>query len=547
MTSGGTTARSQQIEIAPLAERMNYLQALRVSFAFLVLGSGVFASDVVGATASDLLLPTAGYLLLSGAMEGLRRVDEGRGLRIIQLGLLVDGLFLVWSTYATGGISSPLRFLFYVHLIAVTLLASYRTGIKIAAWHSLLIFVMLYAQSSGVIEVREGIAAALPGEGPLFNRISFLYITGLWFVALATAISSSLNERELKRRKGDVEDLVTLASELENLTPPHDIAAALVKGVCESFGFKRGVVLAGAPDDMELLAYRGPGDYDSVSDGVDVIVTRAAEARGVQLVKKLDPDDDPRLSSVLPFATNVAVFPMTAEGRTIGVLAVEHPGGGRIERRVVDMVSQFALHGALSLQNAWLYEQVQKQAETDALTGLANRRTFQGVLEREISRATRNGEQLTLAMFDIDHFKDLNDTYGHQAGDEVLKKVAAALIEASRDFDTPARYGGEEFAVVLPSCSTRESLAVAERLRKSISEIADLPVPMTASAGVATFPTHAGEMEALIKAADEALYESKRAGRDRVTRSRRRARARKITREQVDPQTGSSVSGSEPT
>ncbi|MDQ4065430.1 MAG: GGDEF domain-containing protein, partial [Actinomycetota bacterium] len=166
-------------------------------------------------------------------------------------------------------------------------------------------------------------------------------------------------------------------------------------------------------------------------------------------------------------------------------------------------------------------------AETDALTGIANRRTFEATLEREMSRAARNGEQLTLAMFDIDHFKKLNDTYGHQLGDDVLKKVAAALVEASRDFDTPARYGGEEFAVVLPSCSARESLAVAERLRKSLSEIADVPVEITASSGVATFPQHAGDIEGLIKAADEALYESKRAGRDRVTRSRRRARARK--------------------
>lgn len=542
MTPGAMTARPQQVEIAPLAERMNYLQALRVSFALLVLGSGIFQAEVVGSTLGDLMLPTASYLLLSGAMEGLRRMDEGRGLRIVQLGLLVDGLYIVWSTYATGGISSPLRFLFYVHLIAVTLLASYRTGIKIAAWHSLLIFVMLYAQSSGVIDVREGVAAALPGDDPLFNQIAILYITGLWFVALATAVFSSLNERELKRRKGDVEDLVALASQLENLTAPGDIATALAESVCDSFGFKRGVVLGGTEEDMPLLAYRGPGEYDAVAGGVDSVVVRATEARTVQLVKKLDPDDDPRLSSVLPFATNVAVFPMTTEGRTLGVLAVEHAGGGRIERRVVDMVSQFALYGALSLQNAWLYEQVQKQAETDALTGLANRRTFQGVLEREMSRATRNGEQLTLAMFDIDHFKKLNDTYGHQLGDEVLKKVATALIEASRDFDTPARYGGEEFAVILPSCSTRESLAVAERLRKGISEIADLPVPITASAGVATFPTHAGEMDALIRAADEALYESKRAGRDRVTRSRRRARARKIATPQLDSPADSEAS-----
>lgn len=537
--AGASKATSVSVEIAPLAERMTYMQALRIAFAVLVLGASLVVSEVIGASFSDLIVGTAGYVLLSGTMEGLRRMDKGPGVRIVQLGLLVDGLYLAWVVYLTGGVLSPFRFLFYGHLIAVTLLASYRTGIKIAAWHSLLMLVVLYAQSSGVLEVREGIASALPGEGPIFNRFALFNITALWFVAIGTAVFSSLNERELKRRKGDVEDLVSMASALEEVATARDIGGTVLAHVCESFGFKRGAVLARNEEHLELLSYRGPGEPQPLKAGVDKVVEKAMADRVPQLVKKLDPEADARLAGLLPFAKNVAVFPMTAEGRSVGVLAVEHPGTiGKIERRVVNMVSQFAAYGALSLQNARLLQQVQKQAETDALTGLANRRTFEAALVREMSRAARNGEQLTLAMFDIDHFKSLNDTYGHQAGDEVLKKVATALVEASRDFDTPARYGGEEFAVILPSCSTRESLSVAERLRKSLSEIEGLPVAVTASSGVATFPTHAADMDSLIKAADEALYESKRAGRDRVTRSRRRARAKKAAlAELVDHET----------
>jgi diguanylate cyclase (GGDEF)-like protein len=105
-------------------------------------------------------------------------------------------------------------------------------------------------------------------------------------------------------------------------------------------------------------------------------------------------------------------------------------------------------------------------------------------------------------------------------GDEVLRQTGRALAHRCRDFDTPARYGGEEFAVILPACSPSESLVAADRLRTSISEL-ELSVPVTASAGVATYPTHASDVAGLIKAADEALYESKRAGRNRVTRSRR--------------------------
>lgn len=539
MTQGAGASKTTSVEIAPLAERMTYMQALRVAFAVLVLGAALAVSDVVGATFGDLIVGTAGYLLLSGTMEGLRRVDKGPGVKIVQLGVLIDGLYLAWVVYLTGGVLSPFRFLLYGHLIAVTLLASYRTGIKIAAWHSLLSFVVLYAQSSGALEVREGIAATLPTHGTFVNNAALFNIAVLWFVAIATAVFSSLNERELKRRKGDVEDLVSMASALEEVATAGEIGGTILAHVCESFGFKRGAVLAGSDGHLELLAYRGHGEPQPFKPGVDKIAKKAIAERRPQLVKRLDPEADARLASLLPFAKNVAIFPMTAEGQSVGVLAVEQPGKfGKIERRVVNMVSQFAAYGALSLQNARLLLQVQKLAETDALTGLANRRTFEAALTREMSRAARNGEQLTLAMFDIDNFKSLNDAYGHQAGDEVLKQVAAALVEVSRDFDTPARYGGEEFAVILPSCSTRESLAVAERLRKGLSEIDGLPVPVTASAGVATFPTHAGDIESLIKAADEALYESKRAGRDRVTRSRRRARAQQApSAELVDQDT----------
>jgi diguanylate cyclase (GGDEF)-like protein len=215
------------------------------------------------------------------------------------------------------------------------------------------------------------------------------------------------------------------------------------------------------------------------------------------------------------------VVPLFAEGQPLGVLAVEHgQKTRRIERRIVDMILQFASHGALALRNAWLMEQVQRMADTDGLTGIANRRAFQGMLERELSRAQRNGDPVTLVMLDVDRFKDLNDTHGHQAGDEVLKVVAASLVENCRDFDTPSRYGGEEFAVILPTCSSKESLIAGERLRKGIGD-AEGPLPVTASAGAATFPVHAGDAESLIKAADEALYESKRAGRNRLTRSRR--------------------------
>lgn len=433
--------------------------------------------------------------------------------------LLIDGIYLAWITYQTGGSDSPLQFLLYLHLIAVTLLAAHRTGLKIALWHALLFFVVFYAQAAEILDPIDQAAV----QGALSAR-SVLTVMGFFVFALGTAAFSSINERELRRRKVDLEALTAMAQGLENETDARGVAQTLLNNVCDSFGFQRGAVVAAANGgNPSLMAFRGPGEAPEAKPGVDSVMQRAWDSHETVLVKQLDPDADAQLSALMPFARNLVITPLFAEGQPLGVLAVEYtPGTGpRIERRVIAMIQQFSAHGALALRNAWLLEQVRKMADTDALTGVANRRTFEHVLEREVSRAGRNGEQVTLIMFDIDHFKSINDTHGHQMGDEVLKKVAATLAAGCRDFDVPARYGGEEFAIVLPSCSAKESLVVAERLRRSLGE-ADNPVPITASAGVATFPTHAADPERLIAAADEALYESKRAGRDRVTRSRRR-------------------------
>src|SRR5207245_4052528 len=128
------------------------------------------------------------------------------------------------------------------------------------------------------------------------------------------------------------------------------------------------------------------------------------------------------------------------------------------------MASQFASHAGLALQNAWLLDAVGRLAATDALTGLANRRTLETELDRAVARARRRRKPVSFVLLDVDHFKALNDTFGHQAGDEVLRDVARSLATQVRPEATVARYGGEEFAVLLPDCSAEEAVLVAERL-----------------------------------------------------------------------------------
>jgi diguanylate cyclase (GGDEF)-like protein len=221
------------------------------------------------------------------------------------------------------------------------------------------------------------------------------------------------------------------------------------------------------------------------------------------------------IEDVMPGARAVVVVPLAAEGHPIGALILEIPRLSAVDSRVRAMLEQFAVHAALALRNAWLLEQVQKLAETDPLTGIANRRVFETTLDREISRSARTGEQVSLLMFDIDHFKALNDKHGHDAGDLVLKAVAKVLASCSRNFDTVARYGGEEFGVVLADCSLADAFDTAERLRDMVSGLETIE-PITVSAGVASYPTHAGDRDDLVSVCDKALYESKSLGRNRV-------------------------------
>jgi diguanylate cyclase (GGDEF)-like protein len=162
-------------------------------------------------------------------------------------------------------------------------------------------------------------------------------------------------------------------------------------------------------------------------------------------------------------------------------------------------------------------ETIKWLARTDGLTGLANRRTHDETLVREMFRAARSQEDLSMVMADLDHFKSINDQYGHVTGDQVLARTAAVLKSQSRPYDLAARYGGEEFVLILPGTSTDEAIATAERIRKEIANLTvpGCPQPITISLGVAGWI--AGETpQVFVARADAALYRAKSAGRNRV-------------------------------
>jgi diguanylate cyclase (GGDEF)-like protein len=213
------------------------------------------------------------------------------------------------------------------------------------------------------------------------------------------------------------------------------------------------------------------------------------------------------------------VIPLGPDGGENTMLLLA-PEGADFSDQSRELALWLGSQAAVALENVRLHRLVERQASTDGLTELANRRQFEEALANEISRAERFGGALALIVADLDDFKQVNDRYGHQAGDDVLRAFADVLRETVRDIDLAARYGGEEFAVLLPQTDLAGAERVAERLRERmeirlVEPSSDSPFSVTASFGVASFP-EAGTPAALFAAADEALYRAKSAGKNCV-------------------------------
>lgn len=232
-------------------------------------------------------------------------------------------------------------------------------------------------------------------------------------------------------------------------------------------------------------------------------------------------------SSVGPYLC----VPMMAQGETLGLFFLRPVDADAARgRNYIETKQQVAYsvaeQMALALANLRLRETLRQQSIRDALTGLYNRRFLEESLDRELARLERKQQPLTVIMIDVDHFKDFNDTYGHEAGDMVLRDLGRVLRRQSRQSDIACRYGGEEFTLLLPETPLDIGRQRAESLREAVQELKlthnGQPLgEVTLSLGVATFPDHGADRESLLYAADMALYEAKRGGRNRVVLSSR--------------------------
>jgi diguanylate cyclase (GGDEF)-like protein len=225
----------------------------------------------------------------------------------------------------------------------------------------------------------------------------------------------------------------------------------------------------------------------------------------------------------IPHAAHIRSWlgvPLIVRNQVIGLLAIDSRETNHFNLDNIELVTAFAGQVAVAIENARLFNETQRLAITDGLTGLYNHRHFLELAQAEFERAFRYGHPLSLILFDIDHFKNVNDTYGHPIGDQVLIALARLCQEKLRDADPSGRYGGEEFVALVLEADAKTARRVAERLRREVEKLT-ISSPkgnlhITISIGVAEYNKDTLSLEALIARADQAMYVAKHKGRNRV-------------------------------
>jgi diguanylate cyclase (GGDEF)-like protein len=379
---------------------------------------------------------------------------------------------------------------------------------------------MARALGGEAVRDTEVVAHGSDGDGPrrlLVSGARVVDAAGRPLGAVTTAVDVTemrRAERESERLSATLRTVQRVARELP---ADGDVSAAICRAAREVSGASVAMLyeLGGSPRELTMTGadgYSGPrpvplplggGSARATIDGIAAGTSVFASARR--------PDDRIDGAWMRRLGLEAAlVQPAVRGGRALGVVVAGwRDAGVTPEATEVLSIELLADEAGAALERAALLRRLVELSDTDALTGLANRRQWDREFPRELSRAARHDYPVAVAVLDLDHFKAYNDRHGHQAGDALLKSTAAAWRDAVRDTDLLARWGGEEFVLCLPNCGLEAALRIVARMR------ALLPEGQTCSAGVAGWD-RAEAAEALLARADAAMYDAKAAGRDRI-------------------------------
>lgn len=348
--------------------------------------------------------------------------------------------------------------------------------------------------------------------------LNVLLLSGALFVTRRSVLHGERLMERLHHTSQDIRNINQLSSSLQSCKLIDESAAVLQHYMHRLFPEVRGglYLMRASRNMLQLSASWNTGDKP-LPDPIEPQDCWALRLGRSYVVSEGDSDIPCRHRQTTD--TSLCI-PLMAQSDIVGLLSLEVPDRAQLSQ-VRERAELTATHISSALASINLRQALHQQSIRDALTGLFNRRYLEESLDRELLRAERRGTSLSVVMVDIDRFKQFNDDYGHQAGDLLLKEFGEYIRRHVRGEDIPCRYGGEEFLLALPGASAREAHDRAEEIRQNLMSLRltfqgkVLPT-VTASFGIASFPEHAAERDALVRLADAALYIAKRSGRDRV-------------------------------
>lgn len=346
-------------------------------------------------------------------------------------------------------------------------------------------------------------------------------------ITIERVIRQSQLKRELEEASLRGRRLYELSFSVAKERKVDALSQCLVEGVTELIGVEQSILYLVNTDGAVVFVSSHGADIDRARfmGSVQDIGMLAAAYGAKQPVVMEEPQLHPQWTAT-PWlharVRHMLCVPLSMQGQVEGALClINKQNRQAFTHEDINTVSTLAVHVGVAIDNARFLERKEQQAVTDSLTGLYNHMEFQKHLAEEIERSRRYGNEFSLLMLDLDHFKLVNDTYGHQVGDLILKKMAHNLRSQLRSVDKVFRYGGEEFAVILLETGERGAKIISEEIRRTIAATSydigsDQSLKITVSIGVSSFPQDADQREELIGAADQALFSAKRAGRNRV-------------------------------
>jgi diguanylate cyclase (GGDEF)-like protein len=330
-----------------------------------------------------------------------------------------------------------------------------------------------------------------------------------------------------RRRASQLQAINAIAQQMTAVLDLKELLNKVCLLVQDAFQAAHVSVLLKEEDELVLHAHYG-NLTPRVPEGGRVPANTALWGRSLRAAKTLIENDSKNDSRIDPEYIDFYLetgsrmcIPLVSFGQPLGVLVLDNAEANTFNVHDMQPLESVADICATAIQNAHYVERVKQLAYLDGLTGIFNRRFFELRMAEELDRARRFGAGMAVIMVDIDHFKRLNDEFGHLLGDEVLRQISSIFHQQLRKIDVVCRYGGEEFAILLSQTDPQHALMVAEKLRAVVEgwQFPGVPRSVTISAGTANYPDHGTTRDELVKAADAGLYSAKQAGRNQVFRA----------------------------